>query len=190
MQTNKPPRSRHVQSMHVAPSRYMPANNAPSIAILAALCLLLPPVGVMLVWRARRMAMPLRIGLSAAGFLSTTLIFFLLMRPSDAVSNILPTPVIPSQDGYGTITANQSAVEPEISNVPAQPDAFAPQPTEEPRDPGSLTDDSTVYAVTNNASSYHLNPICDLQENHRSLTLREALNEGLAPCEKCIGAAG
>ena len=42
-----------------------------------------------------------------------------------------------------------------------------------------------VFAVTNNASSYHLYEICDFQENRRALTLAQALAEGLTPCEKC-----
>ena len=71
--------------------------------------------------------------------------------------------------------------------VPAVPSA-----TDAPviQDSGELTDDTIVYAVTNNAASYHLFEICDQQENRRALTLRDALNEGLKPCEKCVGAMG
>ena len=65
-------------------------------------------------------------------------------------------------------------------------DFFGGEPTQEPvsADPASLTAESTVYAVTNNASSYHMLQICDMQENHRMLTLAEAVAEGLLPCEK------
>lgn len=198
MQTNtsKKTNSRHVQSTQTrnVRSRFEPENNRQPMILLAILCLLLPPIGVLLLWRSSRMTMPVRAALSAAGLASMTLIFFLLMRPtSTASTTILPVPVTPVQAGYGV-----SATDPytaQATNVPAQPDAviISSEPTADPsvaQEPGELTDDTIVYAVTNNASSYHLSVICDQQENHRSLTLREALDEGLAPCEKCVGAVG
>ena len=89
--------------------------------------------------------------------------------------------------------------QPIVTPVPEAPAQFAapapgtPAATDGPaavQEPGELTDDTIVYAVTNNAASYHLYELCDQQENRRALTLREALNEGLQPCEKCVGAMG
>lgn len=194
MQTNQNKRPSQVQTPagRGAYSSYKKADNRATLIILAVLCLLLPPVGILLAWRAQHVDLRVRAGFSAAGFAATTLIFFLLMKPSAAVSSITPVPATPKTVGYGTAAM---VTEPPVQ-APAQPADAAPavpSATETPaasQEPGALNDDTVVYAVTNNASSYHLYPICDTQENRRALTLREALNEGLQPCEKCVGAKG
>lgn len=194
MQTNQNKRPSQVQTPagRGAYSSYKRADNRLTFIILAVLCLLLPPVGILLTWRAQNINLRTRAGFSAAGFLATILIFFLLMKPSAAVSSITPVPATPETVGYGA----SAVVTAPPAQAPAQPaDAApaAPSATEPPsatQEPGAMNDDTVVYAVTNNASSYHLYPICDTQENRRALTLREALNEGLQPCEKCVGAKG
>ncbi len=190
MQINpsKNQRPSRVQSTTAYTARYEQEQMRRSLMLLSALCLLVPPVGVILVWRAKKIDIRLRGALSALGLVSMTLIFILLMRPTEAVSTIQPIPVTPVQAGYGA-AATDVYIAPPVTNVPAQPNAdfFGGEPTQEPvsADPASLTAESTVYAVTNNASSYHMLQICDMQENHRMLTLAEAVAEGLLPCEKC-----
>lgn len=178
-------------------SSYRNMNDRATLIVLGVLCLLVPPVGILLVWRAQHMDIPTRAIFSAAGFAATTLIFFLLMRPSAAVSNIVPTPATPQMIGYGAAATEPPAapavpVAPAPGTAPAAPSVPSAPETPDPslQTTGELTDDTIVYAVTNNASSYHLNQICGAQENHRSLTLRDALNEGLAPCDQCVGAKG
>ena len=198
MQTNRNTRPRHVQSAQPANAyaRYMQKDSRPYLILIAALCLLLPPLGILLIWRMEKTDMPVRIGLSVLGLLSGVFIFWLMLRPSGVLSTIQPVPQTPLQAGYGSPAENQYlAVNiPETTNVPAPPEIVITMSTAVPsldqQEPDVLTDDSIVYAVTNNAASYHLYEICDQQENHRALTLREALNEGLAPCEKCVGAVG
>jgi len=198
MQTNRNARSRHVQTAQPANpyARYMQKDNRPQLYLLAALCLLLPPVGLVLAWRAQKIELHIRGGLSAIGLLSCTLIFWLLLRPAGVTSTIQPVPETPLQAGYGAASSNQyaAATAPPATEVPAPPEVVitltTADPNLAPQEPDVLTDDSIVYAVTNNAASYHLYEICDQQENHRALTLREALDEGLAPCEKCVGAVG
>lgn len=194
MQTNRK-RTPHVQSLQskAVRSRYEPEHPSQPIALLAAFCLLLPPLGVALTWRSSRVSMPLRAALSGLGLAAMTLIFFLLMRPEQTAPDIRPLPAVPVQDGFGVVAA-QETLPPLVADAPAQPDLYAqqgtaemPQPTEES---GELTLDSIVYAVTNNASSYHLDQTCGMQENHRALTLQQALDEGLNPCEVCVGAVG
>lgn len=196
MQSQQKPRSSQVQSTagKGAYTSYKKADNRATLILLGVLCLLIPPVGVLLVWRAEHVDVPVRAVFSAAGLAATTLIFFLLMRPSSAVSTISPTPATPQLIGYGAaateipVAATAVPAQGAAPAAPAQSSATdMPQATQEP---GALTDDTIVYAVTNNASSYHLYQICGTQENHRALTLREALNEGLAPCENCVGAKG
>lgn len=196
MQTKKPARTSHVQSSQTANpyARYLQADPRRPAVLLGVLCILLPPVGVALVWRSRRMTILLRAALSAVGFIAMTLIFVLLMRPQTLTDDIRPTPVVPSQAGYGTSATAEPTPEPtpEPTQVPAQeiPAVIMDPALTATETPAPLTDDSIVYAVTNNASSYHLEPICDMQENNRALTLRDALNEGLEPCAKCVSAAG
>lgn len=194
MQTNRKQRPSQVQSTagRGAYSSYKKADTRSTLILLGVLCLLVPPVGILLAWRAHHLDIPTRAIFSAAGFGATVLIFFLLMRPSGAVSTISPVPATPQTIGYGTSAQYAAPAETEVPAPPAAALA-APSATEDPgviQEPGELTDDTIVYAVTNNASSYHLYEICDTQENRRALTLRDALNEGLAPCEKCVGAKG
>lgn len=202
MQSRKTSNTRHVQSSQTGNpyARYMQADPGRAAILIGILCLLLPPVGIALSWRSKRMTVLLRSILSAVGFVSMTLIFFLLMRPDQASSDIRPTPVVPAQAGYGASVTEVPTAIPTIepTSVPVQeapvitggdPSLTDPALTS-PTEPPALTDDSIVYAVTNNASSYHMQPVCDMQENNRSLTLREALNEGLEPCEKCAGPVG
>ena len=43
-----------------------------------------------------------------------------------------------------------------------------------------------VYSVYKNAKYYHREAICGNQTNGRSLTVREALHEGLGQCRNCL----
>ncbi len=197
MYSNNPRRSVSAQPSYPKNPYFMPEDEAKKPALIfLILCILLPPFGMLCAWRSRRMTFPLRIMLSGAGFISMTLIFFLLMRPTEVVSTIRPTPALPQTVGYGAAAAS----DPSVQQVPAQPDAVIPAQPDAATPPnsysepliqnsGELTEDSIVFAVTNNASSYHLYEICDLQQNNRALSLRDALNEGLQPCSKCVGAA-
>ena len=196
MQTRKSSNTRHVQSSQTGNpyARYMQADPRRAAVLIGLLCLILPPVGIALAWRSRRMTIPLRAGLSALGFVAMTFLFILLMKPDKLVSDIRPTPVVPNQAGYGTKATEAPTPEPTLvpTEVPVQqdPGVVADPGVAQPDDSTALTDESIVYAVTNNASSYHLMPVCEMQENNRSLTLREALDEGLEPCPKCVNVAG
>lgn len=187
------------KSIYINPT-FLPQDTLRPALVIAAVCLLLPPVGLFILWRSRRMTMHIRTILSVTGFISMTLIFFLLLRPKELPSAIQPMPAMPSVAGYGS--ASQTVSIPfgnDTMNVPAQPGIAAPAPvggdfnnnpiitSPTVSTPAGLTPESIVFAVTNNASSYHIFDICDFQENHRALTLQNALDEGLAPCEKCIG---
>ena len=204
MQKNKSSsgsRSRHVQSTQTKSisSRYAKDNTKETLILLGALSLLIPPLGALLTWRTNRMALPARAAFSALALASMTLIFCLFLRPGSTDGNIRPMPVVPDRVGYGVVSAGDQVSLPEPTYaVPAAPGAIAPaevsvpepEPEPTPTEETGLTMESTVYAVTNNASSYHLYEICELQTNNRALTLQQALNEGLKPCEKCVGAVG
>ncbi len=208
MQTQKRSGTRHVQSTGRHPrSAASSQQERASLLLIAALCVLLPPLGLIILWRSSRIAQPMRLLMSLAATASMTLIFSLSMAngvPADY--GIRPIPVVPTTAGYGASSdaALQTSAGYEDSSVaPAQPDGSVPaQPDGQAEagidlfaDPisdegGELDTETTVFAVTNNATSYHLYEICDTQTNNRVLTLQQALDEGLTPCEKCVGAAG
>ena len=195
MQNNRKTRTSQVQSPagKGAYSSYKRNDNRSTLILLGVLCIIVPPVGILLTWRAQNLEIPVRGIFSAAGLAATTLLFFLLMKPTAAVSSVSPVPATPQLIGYGAAATEEPAP---VVPAPVQPAAAvpaAPSGTDAPaatQELGELTDDTVVYAVTNNASSYHLYQICDSQENHRGMMLWEALAEGLEPCEKCVGAKG
>lgn len=196
MQTNKKTRPSQVQSAGVksAHARYAQEDNRSTLILLAVLCLLIPPVGILFAWRTHKLSILLRAGFSALGLAAITIIFVFLMRQESPTADIRPMPATPQLVGYGTVAAQEAAI-PAAAEAPAQPESVPINPgaATDPalvQEPGELTDDTVVYAVTNNASSYHLYEICDMQENRRAMPLRDALNEGLQPCEKCVGAVG
>lgn len=193
MQTNRSRYDRPVQGPRVPVGKGRFAadmNSRPALILLGVLCALVPPLGVVMLWRASRITLPVRCGLTLLGFFSMTLILFLLMRPENGSLDILPMPAVPEYAGYGYIPSDQPAPTEIPAPPPAEQPVVPPENSTQSVDPSTLTDDSIVFAVTNNASSYHLSPVCDFQENNRQLTLLEALYEGLEPCEKCVGAAG
>lgn len=203
MQTSKKSGARHVQTPHYRPAKNVPnaVEQRRSLALLAILCILLPPIGLLLIWRSDRVPMVIRLACSLAGTAAMTFLFTLLLPSEKTGSLIRPTPVTPVSAGYG-VAANEPVQLPDATSpaAPAQPDTAPEQPAADPLSgatapqptagDGALDPETVVYAVTNNAVSYHLQEICDTQTNNRTLTLQEALNEGLTPCEKCVGAAG
>lgn len=192
MQTNSSRRTQPPQAprVPVGHQRYAyDMNDRRTLIVLAVLCALVPPVGIIMLWRAERITLPVRGGLTLLALAAMTLIFFFILRPDSSETDITPMPAAPQYAGYGYIASDtpvptQAPVPPAV--VPMVPSGNVSATAE----PGGLTDESIVYAVTNNASSYHLSQICGFQENNRALTLLEALNEGLQPCENCVGAAG
>ncbi|MBO4298267.1 MAG: hypothetical protein IKS52_10460 [Clostridia bacterium] len=164
--------------------------------LMAALSVLVPPAGLLAVWRSRHLSAPLRIGLSLAALLSMTLIFWLWLRGGKADVGILPVPVVPAYAGYDTAAIETTPEPVQVYNaIPESGSVFTVTYGDGtvddltggsalPVDPASYV--TIVYAVTNNATKYHNLQVCDMQTNSRILTLDEAIAEGLQPCEKCV----
>ena len=145
--------------------------------LMAALSVVVPPAGLLAVWRSRRLNAPVRIGLSVAALLSMTFICWLWLRGGQTDIGILPEPVVvyntePETETVFTVTYGDGTVD-DLTGGSALP-----------VDPASYV--TIVYAVTNNATKYHNLQVCDMQTNSRILTLEEAIAEGLQPCEKCV----
>jgi len=171
-------------------------DRAAATGVMAALSVLVPPAGLLAVWRSRRLIAPVRIGLSMVALMSMTLIFWLWMRSGRADVGIRPVPVVPEYAGYDPMAVVATAAPVEVYNsVPETESVFTVTYGDGtvddlngggslPIDPASYV--TIVYAVTNNATKYHSLPVCDYQTNSRILTLDEAIAEGLQPCEKCV----
>jgi|GEM_PF-6516615 len=163
--------------------------------LMAALSALLPPLGLLSVWRSKRLSAPMRIALSLVALFSMTLICWVWLRTGRVDMGIRPVPVVPLYDGYD-LTASRATAEPVDVYVapPENPGGFTityGDGTVDDLNGGALPVDpasyvTIVYAVTNNATKYHSQPVCELQTNSRVLTLDEAVAEGLQPCEKCV----
>ena len=156
------------------------------------LAVVLPPVGVLLAWRSKRLNAVLRVVLSvcALGVLTGA---FVLMRGTTSTNGMLPTPQTPVLAGYGTAAQTlEPAADPyadaaqegyTVTYGDGTTEGTAAQDGELPMDP--TTQVTIVYAVTNNAQYYHKQEICDMQTNSRRLILEDAIAEGLQPCSKC-----
>ena len=153
-------------------------------ALKVALCLLLPPVGLLWIWRTRSFALRGRILTSALACASLCLMCLPLFQPASAPT-VLPQPVAPvaatraPEEDTATALGN-------IEELLAQQEAGDTQTA--PAQP-QLTDEqiynTIVYSVFNNAENYHVGPTCEGQENCRRLTVRQALDLSLTPCPIC-----
>lgn len=167
--------------------------------LVFGLCALLPPAGLLILWRSRHTTLAMRIGASLLAVCAMTLFFGMRMENGQGGS-ILPSPVVPTTVGYGSVQvsshASGGAAPAPAAN--AAPGAAAPAPVQsEPQQTENLpppesepaqTSEQYVYTVSNNPSVFHAAETCDGQVNRRQITLDAALNEGLSPCEKCFSA--
>ena len=156
------------------------------------LTVVLPPVGVLLAWRSKRLNAALRVALSvcALGVMTGA---FVLLRGASPTNGMLPTPQTPVLAGYGNAAQTPEpaadAYDPAgqegytVTDGNGTTEGTAAQDGELPMDPTAQA--IIVYAVTNNAQYYHKQEICDMQTNSRRMLLEDAIAEGLQPCSKC-----
>ncbi len=187
-----------------SPNLSRPGKRAPGgkrTALKIALCLLLPPIGVLYLWRTGSFQLRGRVLLTALASLVLSLWFLPTMRGAE-LNVVLPQPVAPA----GATRAAQSDVVSALSNIEqlllAQEAAEAAQIGEGEMAPApgegaelSAADafdaaneaiyNTIVYSVRNNAKYYHAAASCDGQTNRVELTVREAIAKGLGACAKC-----
>lgn len=145
------------------------------LAILAGLCLILPPVGLVCLWRSRHTGTPVRLALSALSLLMMVLMLSLI-RPREQVTGVQPTPVRATQVGY-------LAAVPEAT---AQPSDFTVDySSDTPEDANGSLETAYVYAADGIDSYYHATADAENMVNLRQLTVAQALREGLTPCPNC-----
>lgn len=145
------------------------------LAILAGLCLIVPPVGLICLWRSRHTSAPVRLALSALSLLMMVLVMSLL-RPSEQVQGVLPTPARATQVGY-------LAAVPQATQQPS--DFTVSYSSDTPEDANGSLQTVFVYAADGIDTYYHATADADNMVNLRQLTYAQAVREGLTPCPNC-----
>lgn len=161
------------------------------------LCVLIPPVGLALLWRKGVFMMRGRVLLTAISTIEMACVFALLLPPS-VIQPEVPVASVPvavttaPNDGTTTaltnleqVLAERARAEAEANGDPLPIDENDPEAQEKLRQEQEAILNTTVYAVYNNAKMYHAREVCGTQSNRRQLTVQEALLEGLGACPNC-----
>lgn len=176
-----------------SPNMNMPGSSASRsgrgvFAIL--LCLLIPPLGLLFLWRKGVFRPRGRVLVTALATVEMAVIAVLLL-PVSTVSSVDPLPV----NAARYTPAPESQVLTALSNMDellrAQQGASAEAtiaPIDQEAQMAAQQEilSTVVYAVYDSgARYYHSQTVCGNQNNLRSLTVEEALAEGLGPCPDC-----
>ncbi len=159
------------------------------------LTLLLPPVGLAFLWRQGVFRTRGRMLVSALATVEMALIC-IWMLPSQQLSQAVPVPVAPPSvtvapdDGVVSALSNLDEL---LAQRQAERDAAAGiTPTPQATDSAAfMAEQEAIYntivysVIGSGAKYYHTGPVCNTQSNRRQLTVREALEEGLAVCPEC-----
>ena len=161
-----------------------------SAASIAAIvfCVLIPPVGLVMLWHRGMFKLRGRMLFTAVAFLCMVIMFSILRTgETPAPSDIAPVPYVPSlvtvsPDKVKHVDSVITQVETTPTPVPYDEMVdyavyVTPAPTQ---DVGSVV----VFAVFDNPVYYHADSMCG-QTNRRTLTVAEAVAEGLEPCKRC-----
>lgn len=158
------------------------------------LCLLLPPVGLLFLWRMGVFRVRGRMLVTVLATVEMAVICAALMPRATMISSV-PAPGTPAR----VTPAPESDVLTALSNMDqilkAQQDAQNPGATQGPSIAEMLEQQTAeqeevlntiVYCVyDSSARLYHKNPVCGNQSNRRQLTVQEAMAEGLGACPDC-----
>lgn len=167
-------------------------------ALLAlVLLVLLPPLGIALMWHKGIFELRGRILLTVIGAVIMTVMFSFLL-PQEQALPVAPQPVkaqlrspLPT-DATLNALSNMEELLAGVENKPVENtdlneatgqtvEEDLAEPTQEPVDPMA----EIVYAVNSGAKYYHKSGECKGQVNRRTLLVSQALEEGLKPCGRC-----
>ena len=161
------------------------------------LTLVLPPVGLLYLWREGVFLNRGRLLLTALATVEMTFLIVWL-TPKQELHTSLPVPAAPPQvtaapEGE-TLNAlyniEQLLYEQQLAKVQEAGGTARDLMTEEEKldlvnAQNEEAYESTVYCVFSNAVYYHATKVCRTQTNGRELTVRDALREGMQPCPYC-----
>lgn len=176
-----------------SPNMSMPGSGTPRsgrgvFAIL--LCLLLPPLGLLFLWRKGVFRARGRVLVSALATAEMLLIATLLI-PASTLQSEDPLPVnaeryTPAPDSEALNALSNMDELLRAQQGPVAGSTVAPIDQEAERAAQQEVLATVVYAVYDSgARYYHSQTVCGNQSNLRSLTVQEALAEGLGPCPDC-----
>lgn len=161
------------------------------------LAILLPPVGIFFLWNRGVFRTRGRVLLTGIATLEMGALVVLLTPHATLVSQ-LPVPMAPPSVTAAPIgqTVNALTNLEELLYQKQLADALASGGTAEEllteqerleriNAENEVIFETVVYSVFNNAKYYHADSICGNQTNGRTLTVREALREGLGACPNC-----
>jgi len=158
------------------------------------LCLLVPPLGLMMLWRKGVFKFRGRVLLTALATVEMMLLA-VWMTPPTAQETILPIPGVPSrvtpapESSVLTALSNMDEIlrqEQEANGVSATQGPSAAELLEQEESQRQEIMSTIVYCVYDNAVRYyHAAPVCGNQSNRRALTVQEAMSEGLGACPDC-----
>ena len=161
-----------------------------------ALCLLLPPIGVAFLWRRGVFRTRGRLLITAIATLEMALILAFIL-PSDEIIPVTPAPAAPisatvaPNDGVVTALSNmdqllaeQQAAEAALNGT-TEPETVDMSEVAQHNAEQQAILETYVYSVFNNAKLYHSKQECEGQTNRRTLTVEEAMNEGMGQCPNC-----
>ena len=165
--------------------------------LIIALTILLPPIGLLLMWYTGMFRSRGRIVLTALATLEMTLLFVLL-TPRTELASQAPLPVAPAAVTQAPTEENLTALyniedliyQQQLAQVVAKGGDETEIMSDEQKDAQREIEreqilNTTVYAVFKNANRYHAQMVCGTQSNGRALTVREAMLEALSPCPDC-----
>jgi len=158
------------------------------------LTLLLPPIGLIYLWREGVFRTRGRMLLTCLATVEMALLFTLILPGGDLMVQA-PVPMVPvaatvaPDDGVVNALSNIDQL---LAQQQAERDAqsgVTPEPTVD--NTAYLAEqqailETTVYSVYGNgARYYHKDSVCGTQSNRRALTVREAMGEGMGACAQC-----
>lgn len=165
--------------------------------LMIALTLLLPPVGLMLMWYTGAFRSRGRMVLTAVATVEMMLIA-VLVTPRAQLDVQSPLPVAPVAVTHRPEEENLTALynieeilyQQQLAQVVADGGDETEIMSDEQKDAQREAQreeilNTTVYAVFKNASRYHAQMVCGTQTNGRALTVQEAMLEALSPCPDC-----
>ena len=192
-QNNRRPSAAYTPNVR-RPSRRLPVDRGVMTFLLVVL---LPPVGLLVLWHQGVFRNRGRLVLTALATVEMTALVVLL-TPHQELATELPLPAAPpsvtvapeGQSLNALYNIEELIYEQQLAQVVDQQTPDEDQITEGELLASQMANNeeilnTVVYSVYNGARYYHAVQDCGTQHNGRELTIREAVTEALAPCPNC-----
>lgn len=164
-----------------------------------ALCILLPPLGLVYIWRLGIFPMRGRALMSVVSCIVMVIVFstgfFGIKDWSSMPPTVNPVPGMavavtahPDDETINALSNIDDIISMGMSNSPddtISPDATPMLTQEQQLAQQQEVLNTIVYSVHRGAKYYHVNTVCGNQSNGRALTVAEAIAENMGACPNC-----